>query len=114
MEIEGEKKSEKNWSKAASIDNSRKKHVRKKARKMESKAEIKAAERKREEEIKRAGRNDSVMKSVSGHYFTHTDLIPRRVVTAARNYEGEEEGWRKEWREEKSRRRGRDCPSESP
>lgn len=35
-------------------------------------------ERKREEEIKRAGRSDSVMKSVSRHYFTHTDLIPRR------------------------------------
>lgn len=65
-----------------------------------SEAEIKGAERKREEEIKRAGRNDSVMKSVSGHYFTHTDLIPRRVVAAARNYE-QEEGWRKEWREEK-------------
>lgn len=57
----------------------RNRKLEEKAWNMESKAKIKGSERKREEEIKRAARrSDSVMKSVSRHYFTHTDLIPRR------------------------------------
>lgn len=112
MGDQGEKKSERNSSKAASIDNSQKKHAREKARKMESKAEIKGAERKREEEIKRAVKKRLGDKERIGALFYTYRPHSTEVVTAARNYE-REEVWRKEWaREEKSR--GWDCLSESP
>lgn len=67
---------------------------------MESKAEIKGTERKREEEIKRAVKKRLGDEERIGALFYTYRPHSTEVVVAARNYE-REGGSRKEWREEK-------------
>lgn len=83
----GKKKEEKNACKAAGIDNSQEKHARAKVRKMESKAEIKGTERKREEEIKRAVKKRLGDEERIGALFYTYRPHSTEVVAAARNYE---------------------------
>ena len=84
---QGKRKCAKNSSKAATIDNSQKKHAREKERKTESKVEIKGTERKREEEIKRTAKKRLGDEERIGALFYTYRPHSGEVVAAARNYE---------------------------